>query len=76
MVGALVIPGGEVLLCGLIVRISVDVPVPPELVALMVTLFVTAEVGIPEMTPLFMFILRPAGRLVALKTVGEFVAVI
>lgn len=51
-------------------------PVPPELVALMVTLLATAEVGVPAMRPLLVLTTKPEGRLVALKLAGEFVAVI
>ena len=35
---------------GLIVKVSVALPVPPALVALMVTLYVPAVVGVPEIT--------------------------
>ena len=55
---------------GLIVKISVALPVPPALVALMVTLYgLPASVpaaGVPEITPVVVFTLRPAGNPVAL----------
>jgi len=46
------------------------------LLALMVTLVVPAVVGVPEITPVLVFTLRPAGSPVALKLVGLLVAVI
>jgi len=58
----------------LMVRVSVAVPAPPELVALMVTLEVPAVVGVPDMRPLVEFTLRPAGRPVALKLAGLLLA--
>jgi hypothetical protein len=65
---------------GLIVKVNVAVPVPPALVALMVTLYgLPASVpiaGVPEMTPVLVFTVRPAGSPVASKLVGLFVAVI
>ena len=61
---------------GLIVITNVALPVPPALVALMVTLYVPAVVGVPEITPVPGFTDKPAGRLVALKLVGLLVAVI
>ena len=50
----------------LIVRVSVALPVPPALVALMVTLYVPAVVGVPEINPVLVFTLKPAGSPVAL----------
>ena len=61
---------------GLIVKVSVALPVPPALVALMVTLYVPAVVGVPEINPVLVFTDKPAGSPVALKLVGLFVAVI
>ena len=61
---------------GLIVMTSVALPVPPALVALMVTLDVPAVVGVPEINPVLVFTDKPAGSPVALKLVGLFVAVI
>jgi len=49
----------------LMVRVNVAVPVPPELVALIVTLYVPAVVGVPEITPVPVFTLKPAGNPVA-----------
>ena len=55
---------------GLIVKVKVALPVPPELVALMETLYgLPASVpaaGVPEITPVVVFTLRPAGSPVAL----------
>jgi len=59
----------------LIVRVSVALPVPPALVALMVTLYVPAVVGVPDIKPVLVFTDRPAGsRPVTLKLVGLLVA--
>lgn len=52
------------------------VPVPPEFVALMFILKFPDTVGVPEMSPVLVFTESPAGRLVAPKLVGVFVAVI
>ena len=60
----------------LIVRVSVALPVPPALVALMVTLYVPPVVGVPEIAPVAVFTVKPAGSAVALKLVGLLVAVI
>ena len=55
---------------------------PPALVALIVigfpfvTLNVPAVVGVPEINPVVVFTVKPAGNGVALKLVGLFVAVI
>ena len=55
---------------GLIVRVSVALPVPPALVALMVTLYgLPASVpaaGVPEINPVLVFTLKPEGNPVAL----------
>jgi hypothetical protein len=59
----------------LIVKVSVALPVPPALVALMVTLYVPAVVGVPEISPVVVFTANPAGSPVALKLVGLLVAV-
>ena len=59
---ALVITGGG----GLIVKVKVALPVPLLLVALMVTLYVPAVVGVPEINPVLVFTLKPAGSPVAL----------
>ena len=68
---ALVITGGG----GLIVKVKVALPVPLLLVALMVTLYVPAVVGVPEMAPVLVFTVKPEGSPVALKLVGLLVAV-
>jgi hypothetical protein len=59
-----------------IVRVSVALPVPVLFVALNVTVEVPAAIGVPEISPLVVFTDNPAGRPVAPKLVGEFVAVI
>jgi hypothetical protein len=51
---------------GLIVKVSVWFPVPPALVALIVTLYVPAVVGVPEITPVLVSTVKPAGSPVAL----------
>jgi len=58
------------------VKVRVALPVPPALVALMVTLYVPAVVGVPEINPVLVFTVNPAGSPVALKLVGLLVAVI
>ena len=50
----------------LIVKVSVALPVPPALVALMVTVYVPAVVGVPEINPVLVFTDKPAGSPVAL----------
>ena len=57
----LVMTGGGVL----IVIISVAVPVPPELLALMVTGYVPAVVGVPEINPVAVLTVKPGGKLLA-----------
>jgi len=51
---------------GLIVKVSVWLPVPPALVALMVTVYVPAVVGVPEINPMLVSTVKPAGNPVAL----------
>jgi len=46
------------------------------LLAVMVTLDVPAVVGVPEITPVLVLTVSPAGRPIALKLVGLLVAVI
>ena len=58
------------------VKVRVAVPVPPALVALMVTVYVPAVVGVPEINPVLVFTLRPGGSPMASKLVGLLVAVI
>ena len=60
----------------MIVKVRVALPVPPELVALIVTVYVPAVVGVPEINPVLVSTVKPAGSPVALKLVGLFVAVI
>ena len=48
------------------VIVRVFVPDPPALVALRVTAEVAAAVGVPEISPLVAFTIRPAGNPVAL----------
>ena len=59
---ALVMTGGG----GLIVKIKVALPVPLLLVALIVTLYVPAVVGVPEIAPVVVFTVKPAGSPAAL----------
>jgi hypothetical protein len=61
---------------GLMVKVSVALPVPPALVALIVALYVPAVVGVPEISPVVVFTVKPAGSPVAPKLVGLLVAVI
>jgi hypothetical protein len=66
---------------GLIVMTSVALPVPPALVALMVTLYVPAVVGVPSINPKLLdgggvSSFKPGGSPVAPKLVGLLVAVI
>jgi hypothetical protein len=69
---ALVITGRPVM-----VSVRVAVPVPALLVALNDTVDVPpAPVGVPEMTPVEVLTVRPAGNPVAPKLVGALVAVI
>ena len=55
---------------GLMVKVKVALPVPPALVALMVTVYVPAVVGVPEITPVLVFTDRPAGSTPAGSTVA------
>jgi hypothetical protein len=50
--------------------------VPAPLLAVMVTFVVPAVVGVPEITPVLVLTLRPAGSGLAVKLVGLLVAVI
>jgi hypothetical protein len=60
-----------------IVRVSVAVAVPEVLVALNVTVDVLpGPVGVPEITPVAVFTVKPAGNPVAPKLTGVLVAVI
>ncbi len=60
----------------LTVRVKVPVPVPVALVALTAIDDVPDALGVPEINPVDVLIDNPAGKLVAPKLVGEFVAAI
>ena len=60
----------------MIVKVNVALPVPPELVALIATVYVPTVVGVPEINPVLVSTVKPAGSPVALKLVGLLVAVI
>ena len=69
----------ELLITGVVVATvttKVAVPVPALLMAPIETLEVPADVGVPVIAPVAVFTERPAGRPVALKLVGELLAVI
>jgi hypothetical protein len=51
---------------GLMVSVKVALPVPPALVALIVTVKVPEAVGVPEISPVVVFTAKPAGNGVAL----------
>ncbi len=72
---ALVMVGKVV--AGLTVRVNVaGDPVPWELEAISVTLEVPVTVGVPEINPVAVSTVNPAGSPEALKLVGELLAVI
>ena len=71
-VAALVIAGAGI---GLTVNVRVKLPVPLSLLAERVIVLVPAVVGVPEMTPVEEFTVRPAGNPVALKLLGVLFAV-
>jgi hypothetical protein len=50
---------------GLMVMVRVALPVPPALVARMVTVKVPAVVGVPEICPVEVFTVKPVGNGVA-----------
>ena len=56
--------------------VRVALPVPVALVAEIVTLETAAVVGVPEIRPVAVLTLRPAGRPVAAKEVGVLLAAI
>jgi hypothetical protein len=58
------------------VSVSVAVPVPALFVALSVIVETPPAVGVPEIKPVAVFTVRPAGRPVAPKLVGVLLAVI
>ena len=51
---------------GLMVMVRVALPVPPALLALIVTVKVPEAVGVPEISPVEVFTVKPAGNGVAL----------
>ena len=55
---------------------NVSVSVPAALVAVILVLKVPSAVGVPEISPVAVFTLSPAGNPLALKLVGFLVAVI
>src|SRR5690348_3358760 len=59
-----------------IVRTTVALPVPAELLALIVMLLTPAFAGVPLMRPVVALSTSPAGRPLAPKFAGLFVAVI
>ena len=56
--------------------IRFPLPVPPEFVAERVMVVLPAADGVPVMAPVLAFKLKPTGRVVAAKLVGELLAVI
>ena len=68
----LVITGGG----GDIVKVSVAVPVPLELMALSATVETPTVVGVPVINPVAVLMESPLGSPVALKLVGLLVAII
>jgi hypothetical protein len=58
------------------VSVNVALPVPPAFDALIVTVDVPAAVGVPEINPVPLFTVSPAGNPVAAKPVGVLLAVI
>ena len=63
-------------MCGLIVKVSVFVSVPPAFVAVIVTEYIPAAVGVPEISPVVVSTVKPEGSPVAPKLVGLLVALI
>jgi hypothetical protein len=57
-------------------RVKVALPVPLLLAAQRVTVEVAAAVGVPEISPVVLLTVRPAGNPVAAYLVGVLVAVI
>ena len=60
----------------MIVKVSVFASVPPALLALMLTVKIPTPVDVPEINPVAVSTVKPAGNPVALKLVGLLVAVI
>ena len=69
----LIVGPGTIIICS--VALAVLQGLAPLLVV-MVTLVVPTVVGVPEITPVLVFTLRPAGSGLAVKLVGLLVAVI
>ena len=61
---------------GWMTRVRFCVPVPATFVALKVTVEKPVVVGVPEITPVLVFTLKPSGRPVASKLSGLPVAVV
>ena len=61
---------------GATVNVNDLLPVPPEFVALNVTVEIPTAVGVPEINPVEELTDKPAGSPVAPKLVGALVAVI
>ena len=60
---------------GIIERVKLEVPDPPAFEAVMTTLKLPSTVGVPDITPVAIFKLNPAGSPVTLKFEGLLVAV-
>ena len=58
------------------VNVNVLLPVPVALVAPSVTVEIPTTVGVPEIRPVAALTDKPVGKPVALKLVGELLAVI
>ena len=58
-----------------IINVKSMLPVPLVFEALKVTVNVPDAAGVPEITPVVVLMLRPAGKPLALKLVGELMAV-
>lgn len=67
----LALPAGATVGAAFTVKVRVWLPVPPVLLAEIVTVLVPAAVGVPEIRPVPVLTERPAGKPVALKAVGE-----
>ena len=72
----LVITGAPGVPAGLTSSVKVALPVPPALVALRLTKNVPAVDGLPLIKPVPVSTVNPAGSPIALKLVGELIAVI
>jgi len=55
---------------------TAELPVPAAFVAVIVVLYVPAVVGVPEISPLVVLMLKPGGKPLAPNEVGVFVATI